>query len=391
MTLYVVPLPDPPAGQDFQYVVPGNYLYDVTGITATLQSQVNVLPIVAQDASGNNHDGTYTFNRAASPFVAGLVSGDLSIDFGQGGAGGSVLVSVPFGGIDWAANWSIELWIENTRGVNGGGAGVICSTGGLDPKIRVLNANGIHPRISVGDGIGFLVNGPLNSPPGDANPHHIVATSTAGTVKIYVDGVAVATTVSGTPPASPAIDTTNIGSSLPPLTNTATVYDEVAIYNTALSAARVAAHHTAGLAGFATYVPAVLADTPLMFFHLDENTERTGRQPTLTVSDGTTEVEAIPSGFPAVLTPGPYVYAWQPALNADTQSSDGTLTTVAVPELLLPPGYRVGSRTLDLQPGDQWSQVNLWWDDAYQRAIDPVNAYAFPGPVKLIYQQNGAP
>src|SRR5690348_14913764 len=70
-----------------------------------------------------------------------------------------------------------------------------------------------------------------------------------------------------------------------------------------------------------------------------------GRHVDLTVTNGTDEVLAIPSGFGPPPGAGPYEYAWQPDLNSSSQSADGLLTTVAIPRLLLPAGYVVGSRT----------------------------------------------
>src|SRR5204863_4308339 len=76
VTLSVVRIPNPPAGVDWSTVVPGAYLYDVTGITATLTTSAVVGPML--DASGNARDGNYNGAGPAS-FVPGLVAGDLAL------------------------------------------------------------------------------------------------------------------------------------------------------------------------------------------------------------------------------------------------------------------------------------------------------------------------
>src|SRR5438309_816749 len=75
--------------------------------------------------------------------------------------------------------------------------------------------------------------------------------------------------------------------------------DEVAVYGTALPAARVSAHRTAG----AGYRAAVLADTPLTYYRLDDGTVGTNAGPNAIVSK--------PS------------YTWNDAVSATATSATG--------------------------------------------------------------------
>lgn len=389
MTLYVVTQPDPPAGTDFSFVVPGRYTYDVTGITATLTT-VPLLPIL-HDSSGNGHDGLYITNFGPYPKPApGLVAGDGAIRWGSRAApiGNShALVTAPI--IDWRGDFTVEALIArdavNPQQVfvaaadDGGGNNVVTVLIGVTGAIQVI-------RNSVPQEVHQTAAGAF---PADGAAHRLSVTYTAVTCVIRVGGVTIAQTVNN-PHHVIAVNAlrVDLGADASGAGAGGSIQDETAIYGFALTGAQDAAHQAAVAGGFATYSAAVLANGPAAYYHHDEGSS-TGRQPSLIVNDGTTELEAIPTGFPAVATPGPYDYSWQPRLNADTQSTDGTLTTVAIPRLLLPAGYVVGARTLDLQSGDQWSNVTLWWDDAYQEAVNPSQPWEYPPGALLKFVQSG--
>ncbi len=146
------------------------------------------------------------------------------------------------------ASASLEFWINTTEGGSGGGGGWnnpslmgddnggCCGGGGSDQWWGVM-ANG---------GIGVNTqNNPINvlsSPINDGNWHHIVLNRTGTNVDVYVDG---ALNASGA--IANANNTFNrLGQSdaganghLP------AIVDEVAIYDSALSPARIAAHFAA--------------------------------------------------------------------------------------------------------------------------------------------------
>ena len=87
---------------------------------------------------------------------------------------------------------------------------------------------------------------PNDDVPADGAYHYIAVTksgSGAGAVKFYVDGVAVATV--DVAPAQ-VIQNTAVSTSFSGAGSSAADFDEFAIYPTALSAARIAAHYAAG-------------------------------------------------------------------------------------------------------------------------------------------------
>lgn len=389
MTLHVVQVPSPPAGMDFSAVVPGIYTYDVTGITATLVTGSTAT--VARDSSGNGYDGTYVFTPSSSALFAqgrpGIVPGDTAVDFTTDGTHiyGSEMAS-PFEAIDLGGDVTCEGFFADI------------GSHALEQHLFVALAADTFEMdfgITSAGEIFMFRGGSLETYmttavyPFDGNGHLIQwVLPFAGTFAVLLDGVSqpIAATVAPGSRFRVGATTWQVGVSTVG-TGASGRMDEFAVYASALSGGQCAAHNAAR-GSFAGYTAAVLADTPDFYYHLDDGGS-TGREPSLVVTNGTTDVIAIPPGFPAVSTPGPFTYAWQPDLNADTQSTDGTLTTVAIPRLILPSGYVVGSRTPDLQAGDQWSNVALWWDDSYQEAIDPLNGYLFGDGVRLRYQQIG--
>jgi hypothetical protein len=389
VVLYVVTLPDPPAGTDFRFTVPGRYLYDVTGITAELTTS-GTSGLVMVDASGNGNDGDYTpFGSppGAMTYEPGLVSGNLAIR-------GALADGTPRGGatarhpiLDFTVDYTFVWWQSCGAVLDGVGVGPVqFIEAGSSGIVTVTTTPGPAGWIEINVRFGSSWLTGLGTVPDDDLPHMLALTYNVGsdTMTVYVDGVAIPWATTGTQTgASPCFELI-IGFNESP-----EIFDEYAFFQAELAGGDVAALYAAGLAGFATWNPAVLALTPVAFYHMDGLTAGAGRQPSLIITNGTTELEAIPTGFPAVSTPGPYRYAWQPALNADSQSSDGTLTTVALPQLLLPAGYTVGARTLDLTGTDQWSNVALWWDDAYMSTAASVTPYVYPPGVRLVYEQNG--
>jgi hypothetical protein len=387
MTLQVVQVADPPPGLDWTAVVPGINVWDVQAISARVTTKTLIVPAVAVDSSGNGHDGAYTFGLPIDPRVPGCVAGDTAIDFTQNGIGAQGRVTIPAAPIVWAGPFTIEVWVQDLHNIVGTSWLVSQSDGIGFQIVELLFDGGPNPFVRLDDAGGYSATGPANTPPGDNLPHHIVATRAGGVSQLYVDGVAVPTAIVGVPPGPIPMNTTMIGAQLPGSDASTVVQDEVAIYAHALTAGQVAAHYAAGLVGFAAYVPVVLADGPALYYHLDDGLTTGDRTPILEVTDGTHLLMEIGPGFPPVLTGTVFDFSWIVGAQSNTQVQVTHTTTISTPRLLLPGGYSVGVRTPDLLAGDQWSQVTVWWDDAYQQAHNPANDYAFPGGVRLRYHQ----
>lgn len=384
MTLRTVAIPDPPAGVDWQTIVPGNYLYHITGITATITTG-QATATTAVDASGNNRDGTYDPILGTPQFVTGLVSGDLAWLSGTVSPFTTAsTITLPTNCADWDTDFTICWWCSFTADFAGAG---------LDFYEAVLQSTGDPLRIfgTVGPGMGvqsIQVNALPNAGSWvaddiflpDGTIYFCALTWDGADLKLYIDGALYPWTTTGGTPSNSGDGQYSIGE---PAGGCANVVDEWATFKRALSAGELLALYVAGQVDIDTYSGAVLALTPFVYYHLDDG-PGTGRQVALTVGDGINVVEFIPPGFDDVVTPGPYAYSWQPNLPTSTQTPDGTITTVAIPQLILPAGYTVGTNTIDIAPDDQWSNVTLWWSDDVMNSLNPYNPYAYPPGATLV-------
>lgn len=387
MTLRTITVPNPSPGQDWVTVVPGKYLYNVTGIIATLTTDPGV---VAADASGHGNTGGYVFDAPGFAVLmlgqGGAIPGDAAVHLSDlGGATGyGTVEQLSFTAMDFSGDFSIEWWSQITATAAETGI-FFWDDAGVDLHQVTFNSagnlflelNGTHVYRSVNGA--FVLDGAW---------HHYVWSYTAAsplTTALYRDGAVVA--LAARPAANiaiPASATLARWGGSP--TGTPGGLDEVAVYPVALSAARVAAHFAAA-GDFGAYSAAVLADAPAIYHHLDDAGGPGGRQPTLLITDGSITVEHVPSGFPTAALGTDFVYSWQPNLQAATESLGGTLVTVPLPELHLPAGYTVGTETFGLAAGDQWSAITLWWDDAYQTAQQAADSYLYAPGAHLVYQQ----
>ncbi|HEX8629218.1 MAG TPA: LamG domain-containing protein, partial [Catenuloplanes sp.] len=203
------------------------------------------------DSKGTNH-GTYVAEPAlGSP---GALAGDAN-------------TAVTFNGTDEYAtvarqvqdDYSVEFWFKSTQGLGTGtrwsdGAGLVDSeTAGTWDEFGVsLRADG---RIMAGTG--RYGNGiySISSAAGGYNDgawHHVVFTRnrTTTAMVIYADGVAVATG-NGATTSSTTTQTINFGRLASGTNYFAGSLDEIAVYNTALSAQTVADHFNQGSADVA--------------------------------------------------------------------------------------------------------------------------------------------
>lgn len=386
MTLYVIRPPNPPAGRDWTAAVPGQYLYNITGIVATLTTASGASP-TALDASGHGRNGTYDPVIPPSVFVPGLVAGDLALQCQTPAFVNVNGVTVPPGGIRWDQDFAIAFWYRIDGGAGQTPDAFVASATPNPGFLLVRIHYGANGNVyQIGNNVADWRTA-LNSVPVDNNPHFVVVMWSGGVMSVSVDGAAVGFSLmgvagSGGPMTDASWAEDGAGSPSGPH-----VMDEVAIWNTALTQANATAMFNAAAGGFAAYSAAVLALNPWGYWHLDDYAPPGGRQVTLAVTDGTNELEQLPTGFPVSAGLGPFRYSWTPDLNASTQVPSGSPTTVAIPRLILPAGYTVGTETPDLASGDRWSGITIWWDSNLMDAARGLNPYDYPPGAKLVYRQ----
>lgn len=387
MPLYVIRPPNPPVGTDWSAAVPGQYLYDITGITALLTTSAGN-PATALDSSGTGSDLAYN-NPDVGFGIAGYVTGDtmvqnlsLSTDFI---ASGTVDMSWIVGN-----DLFFNVWTDEVP-PSGSGPPMVAFSGAASD----LTFDATHDALPAGHvalelnwrntdtSVGFIAANGVYS----AGRHMVSVRLDLGATggQFYLDGVPFGafSTFSGSPPDLDVTGTLSIGGKQN-LNAPFPFYDEVAVGGNATVDADFANLY-ALRNNFAGYTAAQLGLGPQMYYHLDETGVGVGRQVTFEVTDGSSTVEEIPTGFAEVTIAGPFQYSWQPKLASSSQTQAGASTTVAIPRLLLPAGYTVGSRTLDLGANDQWSDIAIWWDSTEMDRRDGNYDYVFPPGYKLDY------
>ncbi len=192
----------------------------------------------AADAASVPHDGTYS-GSGYTLGVTGLLTGDSDKAFQPQAAfasGGFVLLN--------SATWNpgtgaftIEAWIKTSD------SNPQTIAGNLTGTTWIFWIHNGKLGLSAVGGTEYVGTATVN----DGATHHVVVTRTGTTLQFYVDGVA----DGGPQTCSDTVGTTNLeigalDTGQYPVIGT---LDEVAFYNTALSGAQVAAHHTAGTSG----------------------------------------------------------------------------------------------------------------------------------------------
>jgi RHS repeat-associated protein len=211
----------------------------------------------AVDSSPSGVNGTYTGYAALG--ATGALSGDTNKAVDANAAtNGNAVVTAPVAGLP-AGNSArtVEGWFKST-----GRYQHMAGYSGFAITVEQFGTLTLSTGIdSLGASVPYSVE--------DGNWHHTAATFDGTTARLYLDGVAVGSkpmTLSATPTGTTTISTT-YGTS-----------DEHAIYNTALSPARIAAHwtkaQTPALGCIAKptspYAASILEDKPAAYYRLGE-------------------------------------------------------------------------------------------------------------------------
>lgn len=293
----------------------------------------------AADTSDNGATGNYVGGVSLGAPQAIEVGTGVTLD----GTSGNVVSSSPSGG---PSTYSAELWFatSTTRGgkLLGFGNAQTGLSSSYDKQIYMTNAG--HLIFGVYNGGFDLVTSPtaLN----DGQWHHVVATQDATGMRLYIDDQLAGTNGASTNQAYQGYwrvggDSLNWWPDQPTSHYFAGNIDEVAIYGSALSAARVDAHYTAsGRTGPDTIAPVVSISAPV-----DGSTVTTGPV-TITVdatdARGVASVEFLVDGaVVATDTTAPYSTSWTATAGShvisarahDAAGNVGTATPVTVTAL----------------------------------------------------------
>lgn len=237
--------------------------------------------MIARDSSGNGNDGEYLGDRA---FVSGCVAGDLACLIGYPPG---ATVALPLAPTQWADEWTIEAWLRSSPSLDPI-AGTLYFARGPHPEFGIPDENedifvNLQSDLRLQDARGGTRWAVAGAVPNDDEPHHLVIVyanpheTSPGSglleadVTFYLDDSALTLTEEGTltDPGSALKTEAWIGGqeASPEL---GAVVDEFAIYPSALSAGDVSAHYSAASTSFAVYTAAVLADSPTVYYHLND-------------------------------------------------------------------------------------------------------------------------
>lgn len=189
----------------------------------------------AVDETANGNDGAY--QNTPTLGVTGALTGDADTAVTFNGSDEFVTVTDD-AALDLGNTFTLEAWIK--RAANGTFQAIIQKGSGAyilyfdsDNKVYVARDNVQNLARSTGTIT-------------DTSWHHIVATKTGSTTKMYVDGADVTDAIADSTLVDTA-DALHIGAAAAVGRFNGSL-DEVAVYPTALSAARVTAHYDAALA-----------------------------------------------------------------------------------------------------------------------------------------------
>lgn len=199
----------------------------------------------ATDASGNGRHGTY--NGSPTLGVTGLVTdGDTAVSFD----GINDYVTYSGAVLANSSASTIEFWYDQAAADTGIAFRV---TGTSSHQEAAISGSSVFEVNPTGTG-STSVTGVSGLT--DGNRHHVVLTydDVGDTVTVYVDGSSVGTSTVGGGGRLINIDTVAFGATVGGTTFLAGIFDEFAIYGTALSGARVSAHYAAGIASAANEV-----------------------------------------------------------------------------------------------------------------------------------------
>jgi YD repeat-containing protein len=263
------------------------YGYDGLG---RVSSQVHLGNATLADASGHNAAGT--LSGGVTEAVGGLVNGDANTAMSFDGSSAlgqlpaAAFGSYPTSGSTTSYNLTFEAWFSTTSG------GVILgqTNGSLPPDVPTGFAPAVYVDTSgaVRESLfyhGSFVQNVASGPYNDGRPHHVVAVYNSGADTLYVDGQLVGSIgqsqVGYASSYAYLLGNGYTGSGWPSTNGVWMPFkgtlDEVAVYGTALSTARVQAHFGAG----SGYRAAVLADAPAAYYRMDDGAGGAGPETTV--------------------------------------------------------------------------------------------------------------
>jgi hypothetical protein len=241
--------------------------------TASTQPPITTAANLGSLGSGEN--GTY---NGAQGFFRGAPGALLSSDTAAFFDGSSQDVQAPFAAALNQSTFSYEAWVapDFVGGAVPGGLTCVASCGDFaSPRAGWLiyqSTTGYTLRLYNQNGTAFTISLDSGTPLVAGVYHHLCATFDGTTARIYLDGVL---KNSGNPSGSPVYVPGTAGVfSIGVRSDNGFFWkgkeDEVAYYNTVLSASTIAAHFSAATTNAPGYAAQIQAAGPLLYYRLNE-------------------------------------------------------------------------------------------------------------------------
>ncbi len=292
----------------------------------------------ATDASGNAKHGTYTggYTLAQTGAIGGEVDGTSNKAVTLNGTTGRITIpSITIAG----SSLTLETWVKMSSAQDG----IFLSQSSSGTYLRAFSSRLPYAQVVLTSGT-YAVTGPTAFTLGVW--YHVALTWTSGGfLRLYVNGVQVAIsalTVAGT--VSPAITAPEIGSFYGGIFWNG-LLDEVALYPSELSAARILAHYNAGINQANSTTTATTYQLGRAYLRLPtEQPYRTQAQVDWDAYDGLAKLVA--------------------AENISTAMYTSITTSTAIGHVLDAAGWPAGLRTIDTGI----TTLARWW-------VDGINAF----------------
>ncbi len=312
----------------------GIYAYDISGrkMTGTISNTGGVIAGVTQGQIGaltNSPDTAYLFD----------------------GTSGSVTLPAGVNTANWSA-LSVECWIKLSNITFSQTAFVV---GNDDPSSTNLGfmigvkKNAVVFRIGKGSAF-YEINQAYTFAAGTW--YHLVGVFGGTTLKAYINGNQIATTSVASAVVAQTTSVVNIGSKPGVTTNNFPgTLDEPALYNTALSAARVQVHYLGRLSGTSQtgYATLIVADGPVAYYRMNE-------------TSGTVAHDATANHFDAALSGSSLSYSVAGVIATDTAIGFGGNDSLIFPSTLVLANYAGYSLEYWINVTQGWQHIVITVD-----------------------------
>lgn len=213
-----------------------------------------------QDSSGN---GNHTVGVSGTPIYSqpGLISDPSARSIRLEAASVEYFWAADSATLSYADTFTLEAWVKR--------ASLSAAEEGL--VVRLSQGGGMYLEpantLMIAKSEVAVIANSTTTIADTTNAHHVVVTKNGATTKLYIDGV----DRTGAVTDATCVDNDQnvwIGIEGPGYASFDGYISEVAVYPTALSAARIQAHY---VAAFGIYGAAVLADAPRAWYRMDES------------------------------------------------------------------------------------------------------------------------